>query len=243
MAKKMLYLCLVLAGLLQAMTVQAGNKPDPLEPANRAILKFNDGLDKAIISPVTRVYMAVTPDVVEKHVDLFFANLMGVTSVANSFAQFKFKKGLRHLGRFTVNSTLGVLGVFDVATRWGLNESAEDFGQTLGFWGVPAGPYLVLPLFGPSTLRDTGGLIVDTYSDPVTYYPTDSTANMAVRGVELLATRAGLFRYDALMTGDRYSTMRELYLQNREYQVKDGAVVDTFTDAFEDDSEFLDESF
>lgn len=223
--------------------VQAGNKADPLEPANRVVLKVNDALDAVLIAPVTRFYMAVTPNVVEKHVDLFFANLMGVTSVANSLAQFKFRKGLRHLGRFTVNSTVGLLGIFDVATGLGLNESPEDFGQTLGYWGIPAGPYLVLPLFGPSTLRDTGGLIADIYTDPVSYYPVDPDANLAVRGVDLLATRAGLFRYDALITGDRYSMLRELYLQNREYAVKDGAVEDTFMDTFNDDSEFLDESF
>ena len=103
--------------------VQAGNKADPLEPANRVVLKVNDALDAVLIAPVTRFYMAVTPNVVEKHVDLFFANLMGVTSVANSLAQFKFRKGLRHLGRFTVNSTVGLLGIFDVATGLGLNES------------------------------------------------------------------------------------------------------------------------
>lgn len=243
MLKKVVLFCIMTVGLIQNTAAQAASRVDPFEPANRVVLKVNDALDAVLIAPVARLYMALTPDVVEKHVDLFFSNLTGVTSVANSFAQFKFKKGTRHLGRFTLNSTLGIFGIFDVATGFGLNEPPEDFGQTLGYWGIPTGPYLVLPLLGPSTLRDTGGLIADTYTDPVSYYPYDADANLAVRSVGLLATRAGLFRYDDLINGDRYSMLRELYLQNREYAVADGAVEDTFTDAFDDESEFLDESF
>ena len=217
---------------------------DPFEPVNRVIYSFNDVLDRALMTPAARIYMAVTPNLVEKHVDLFFANLGGVTSIANSFAQFKIRKGVKHLGRFTLNSTVGLLGIFDVATPMGLVATDEDFGQTMAVWGIPAGPYMVLPLLGPSTLRDTGGLGIDSLTDPMTYYPEATTPNLMVRGFDLVATRAGLFKYDALLTGDRYQMMRDLYLQSRIYDIQEGDVEDTFGDSMTDDtSDFLDESF
>ena len=227
-----------------ASQVHEATNIDPLEPMNRITYRMNDALDRTLMTPAAKLYMAVTPNVVEHHITLFFANLGGLTSIANSFAQFKIDKGFRHIGRFTLNSTIGLFGFFDVASDMGLRATPEDFGQTLAVWGVPSGPYLVLPLFGPSTVRDAGGMAIDTFSDPVTYYPEASIPNVAVRSLDLVSTRAGLFKYESMLSGDRYQMLRDLYLQSRIYDIQEGNVVDTFADTeTNEDSEFLDESF
>lgn len=226
------------------MPFQALAKDDPLEPLNRFVFKINDTLDVYLIVPVTKVYQQVTPDFLETRVANFFDNLDGVTSILNSFAQLKVKKGLRHTGQFAINSTAGLLGLFNVARHIGLDEDPEDFGQTLAYWHVPSGPYLVLPVFGPSTIRDAAGLGVDHYSYPLTYARLSQEALAALYGLDLVSTRAELLKFEAILTGDRYEMMRELYLQSREFDILDGEIIDDFSnDENDGDGEFLDESF
>lgn len=210
--------------------------PDPWESWNRKVFVFNDTADRWVFKPVAKTYHLVTPDVVETGVDNVFANLFELSTIFNSLLQAKFGQAASDTGRFLINSTLGLAGLFDVATPLGLEKHNEDFGQTLGYWGVGSGPYLMVPFFGGYTLRSGAGSITHTFlTDPVHYIdPTfDRYATSAAR---LVAKRANLLAAEDLITGDRYSFIRDAYLQQREYLVNDGEVEDTFGEQdFEDD--------
>lgn len=221
---------------------QAYSQDDPFEPINRVVFKFNDVLDQIAIKPAAKAYQAITPAFVEKRVSNFFVNLDGITSIVNSFAQLKFKKGLKHTGQFTINSTFGIFGLFDVASRFGLDEDSEDFGQTLAVWNIPRGPYLVLPIYGPSSFRGLTGLVTDQFTYPLTYYPKNNEQLIALYGLDLLSTRVELLKYESLLSGDKYEMMRDLYLQTREFDILDGEIVDEFSKDF-GEGEFLDETF
>ncbi|BFM06598.1 MlaA family lipoprotein [Halioxenophilus aromaticivorans] len=202
---------------------------DPWEGFNRSMYRFNDALDRAILKPAAKGYKFVTPDPVEKGVSNVFSNLGEVSTILNSMLQWKWKSAAHSTGRFVVNSTLGIVGILDVAGHVGLEKRpGEDFGQTLATWGVGSGPFLVLPFFGPSTVRDGFGTVVDWYSDPVTYADLHSDTRWAIRGVRLVDQRARLLEVEELMSGDRYSFIRDAYLQNRDYLIKDGQVEDDF---------------
>lgn len=238
MTRMILTLCLICStAFLQACaTVDGKGDPnDPLEGFNRAMYSFNDGVDRYVLKPVARGYDAVTPAPVQKGVSNFFSNLDDVVVIVNDLLQFKFKRAARDTGRFLVNSTLGLFGLIDWASDMGLEKNNEDFGQTLGYWGVPEGPYVVLPFLGPSTLRDTGGLYVDTaYLDPVYNelhedWPPPSRENTdAVWGMTILKTidtRAKLLKAEKIMDQaalDPYIFLREAYLQRRKNLVYDG---------------------
>jgi len=212
---------------------------DPWQGFNRVMYSFNSTLDKAIYRPITVGYKAVTPDFVERSVSNVFSNLWDVRNLFNSLLQAKAEKSLNYLGRFLFNSTLGLFGVIDIASGLGLpKDGGEDFGQTLATWGVGSGPYLVLPLFGPSTLRDTGGsFFVDGALDPVPYVDHVPTRN-TLTGVRLLDVRASLLEAEKLISGDEYIFVRNVYLQRREYLINDGEVEDDFGDDFEEDETF-----
>lgn len=203
--------------------------PDPWEPVNRVVFSFNDTVDRFTLKPLARVYDTVTPDVVDDGVSNFFANLAEPKNLVNNTLQGKFRDAGVDTARFLFNTTLGLGGVFDVATRMGLQRNDEDLGQTIGSWGVASGPYVVLPLLGPSTVRDGLARVPEsmagyTYPGEIDHVPTRNVAF----GTDLVDTRAALLSQERLITGDRYRFIRNAYLQNREYKVSDGVVVDDF---------------
>lgn len=214
--------CLMLVGCA-TQPVTKKDPRDPFERFNRATFAFNEAVDRAVARPVARAYRRVTPDVVEKGVSNFMDNLGYPVVIANDLLQGKFVRALRDTGRLLLNTTLGVGGLFDPATAAGLAKNDEDFGQTLGVWGVPSGPYLVLPFLGPSTVRDGFGTVADQFADPRTYIK-DDTVQWSIQALRLVDARARLLSLDATLeeTFDRYSFIRNAYLQRRLYLVTDG---------------------
>ncbi len=203
---------------------------DPYKNINQKVFSFNQSLDDNIARPIAQLYTKVTPDFIERGVANMFDNLDEITNVFNDLLQGKFLQAANDTGRFAINSSLGVAGLFDVASWLSLKKNdGEDFGQTLGYWGVPEGAYLMLPLVGPSSLRDAPSRIVDRITDPLKYID-DSADRMAGSALSLVNTRASLLEYDNLLSGDSYTLVRDVYLQRRAYQVKDGAVEDEFDD-------------
>lgn len=215
------------------------NKPaDPWEGFNRGVFAFNDTVDGAVLKPLAKGYKAVTPDVVETGVSNVFSNLGEVGNIVNGVLQFKLGQASNDTGRFLVNSTFGLAGLFDVAKHMGLEKSSgEDFGQTLAAWGVNSGPYVVLPFLGPTTLRDGVGLPVDSYLNPISHVDHVPTRNTAY-GTELLDTRVSLLAAESAISGDRYSFIRDAYLQRREYLINDGEVEDDFGADLDEDEDF-----
>ena len=200
------------------------NPQDPYEDYNRAMYKFNDTLDKAVIKPVAQGYDAVVPEPISWGISNFFSNLNEITVIINDLLQGKFQQAAHDAGRFGLNTTVGVFGIFDVAGHAGHKKNNEDFGQTLGAWGFEPGAYVVLPLFGPRTVRDSFGLVGDMFTDPVMYVEGDD-ARLALAGIRLIDTRARLLKAGKVLaeaTDDEYAYVRDAYLQRREYLVHDG---------------------
>ena len=207
----------VLAGCASGPTADAR---DPLEPLNRSIYQFNEGVDRAVLKPVATAYVDVTPGPVRAGVGNFFGNLRDIWSALNALLQARPREAVENTMRFAVNTTLGFAGVLDIASEMGLERTKLDFGQTLGRWGVPDGPYLVLPLLGPSSLRDTAALPVDAQGDAlgsVGHVPTRNELTV-LRVVDQRASllRAGEMLEDAAL--DPYSFVRDSYLQRRQSQ-------------------------
>ncbi|PWK49961.1 MlaA family lipoprotein [Pleionea mediterranea] len=227
----------MLIGTLLTACASKGNTVDPYESFNRKVYSFNRAIDKAVIKPVAEGYKAVTPDPVEAGVDNFFSNLGDIGNFVNNLLQFKVTGATSDLGRFLINSTLGLGGLFDPASAMGLEKHDEDFGQTLATWGVEPGPYLMLPFLGPSTLRDTASMPADNYFDPVSYLEDDS-AQYSLKGIRLLVKRAELLELEQQIENalDEYSFIRDAYLQNRKYKVYDGDL--PFEDDFGCDPEY-----
>lgn len=205
------------------------HNPDPWEPVNRAVFRFNDTLDTYALKPVAKGYDRVMPQFLNDGVTNVFNNLGEPKNLINNVLQGKIEDAGVDLARFLMNTTIGVVGVFDVATRMGLQRNDEDFGQTLGAWGVESGPYVMLPLFGPSTLRDGSafaaeGLAGYNYGAQMDHVPSRNTA----AAVDVVDTRAGLLSQERLIRGDKYRFIRNAWLQNREYKVRDGLVEDEF---------------
>ena len=202
---------------------------DPYEGFNRKIFGFNDGLDRYILKPVTKGYQAITPDFIERGVSNFFSNLSEVGSLVNATLQGKPSQGAKHTGRFLINSTLGLAGLFDVAKHMHLEKTdPEDFGQTLAVWGVDSGPYIVLPILGSSTIRGGVSIPVNSALDPLTYYPEDETVRLGLNALEIIDLRARLLKAEEFITGDRYLFIRDAYLQRREFLINDGKIEDDF---------------
>ena len=214
----------IIALLLNSVNIaKADENDDPLEPINRAIFEFNEVVDDNILEPVAKGYKYVTPDPVEKGISNFFSNLGEMNTIANDLLQLKFQQAAKDSLRFVVNSTIGVLGIFDVATPLGLSKNKEDFGQTLGFWGVPNGPYLVLPFLGPSSFRDAPGTFVDYEMSPMEQLHHEE--RQTLRLINIVETRAKLLRATKILDAaakDKYIFIRESYLQKRESLVRDG---------------------
>lgn len=201
---------------------------DPLEGINRGIYRFNDVADRAVIKPVATAYKNATPSPIRKGISNFFSNLGTLTTILNDLLQFKFSHAFSDTGRFVINTTFGIAGFFDVASMNNIEKRREDFGQTLGYWGVGSGPYLVLPFLGPSTLRDTTGLVFDTAtSDPITYTHNIGEVRLhnQLRLVQFIDRRADLLTATDLVDEaalDPYVFMRDAYLQRRANLIKDG---------------------
>ncbi|UVL27917.1 MlaA family lipoprotein [Pseudomonas donghuensis] len=219
----------VCAGVLLAPVVaaQAATEEDPWESINRPIFRFNDTVDTYALKPLAQGYQAVTPQFLEDGIHNMFRNLGDVTNLANNVLQLKPHAAGVDTARLIVNTTFGIGGFFDVGTTMGLQRNDEDFGQTLGYWGVGSGPYVMLPLLGPSTVRDAIAKYPDTYTEPYRYIDHVPTRNTAM-AVDVVDTRASLLSAEKLIKGDKYIFIRNAYLQNREFKVKDGEVVDDF---------------
>ncbi|MFM8342599.1 MAG: VacJ family lipoprotein [Methylomonas sp.] len=203
-------------------------KHDPYEGFNRSMYDFNMAVDKTLLKPVANGYKAVTPVFVQSRVSNFFTNLKGINVVINDLLQGKFKQSASDAGRFTTNSTIGLLGLFDVASDFGFESNVEDFGQTLAVWGVDQGPYLVLPLFGPTTLRDGTAIVFDKAANPGTYVPGSGI----VEGISDRANAEGALNFIDEAALDPYVFMRESFLQYRTSLVNDGK---TDSSAYDED--------
>ena len=200
---------------------------DPLEEINRTTLKINKTLDSAIATPVATLYQKVTPDFIEVGIYNVISNVDDINISLNNILQGKIKEGLSDIARFTVNSTLGLGGFIDVASKMGLQKHNEDFGQTLGFWGVPHGPYIMLPGLGPSSLRDTVGMIPDAFLSPRILLNHEPTI-YSLKFLDLIDTRARYLGLENIVIGDEYLFVKDAYYQNREFDSLDGEVEDDF---------------
>jgi phospholipid-binding lipoprotein MlaA len=220
---KSFIMTMLAAGML-AGCATSGNPKDPIEGFNRAMFAFNEGLDAAIIKPVATGYEAVLPSPIRTGVTNFFSNIEDVFIGVNNLLQGKLPQAASDLGRVVINTTIGLLGVLDIASDAGLEKHDEDFGQTFGRWGVGNGAYVVLPLFGSRTARDTVGLILDSAVDPVREHKPKGTRN-AVVVLRLVNKRANFLAADKVVEEaalDKYSYMRDAYLQRRRNLIHDG---------------------
>jgi phospholipid-binding lipoprotein MlaA len=223
--------------LLSGCASTNASKADPFEGMNRATYAFNDVVDENILKPVAKGYQAVTPGFFRAGVSNVFTNVGEVATALNSLLQGKTADAASDAGRFLVNSTLGVLGLFDVATPMGLEKHNEDFGQTLGKWGVSSGPFLMLPLMGPSTIRDVSGRAVDSYAGYSRYVGHIPTRNSTF-GLEIIDLRANLLGASSTLDTaalDKYQFVRDAYLQRRLRNVYDGSAPQAKLDQLEDD--------
>ncbi len=196
---------------------------DPFERWNRGVYKFNDVLDRAVAKPVAKTYVRVVPHPLRTGVSNFFSNLDTPTVLVNDLLQGKLRAAANDLGRFLLNSTVGLGGLLDPATQIGMDRNDEDFGQTLGVWGVHAGPFIELPLLGPSDLRDAPARAVDTYTNPQ-HYLSNTDVRYGLYGLELIKKRADLLHLDATLKNvyDPYTFIRDAYLQQRAYEISGG---------------------
>ena len=219
-------LTLMLAGTVLAGCATTASTPeDPWEGMNRSIYAFNDKADRYALKPVAQGYQAVTPLPARTGISNFFGNLNDVWTGFNNLLQGKPKSTLEDLGRFTVNTTVGILGFFDVASEVGLEKHEEDFGQTLAVWGVPDGPYLVLPLFGPSNVRDAGGMVVDRGVFSINYAIENVPARNSLTALRAVNARANLLGAETTLDEaslDKYVFMRTFYMQHRRDEIYDG---------------------
>lgn len=214
---------LLASALLSGCAVN-GDRRDPIEPLNRGIYQFNETVDKALIKPVAQGYNEVLPQPVRTSVSNFFSNLDDVLVIFNDLLQFKLTQAVSDFSRVLWNTTVGVLGLFDVSSSMGLEKHNEDFGQTLGYWGIANGPYLMLPILGPSSLRDTLGRVVDWQVDPLVQHYNVAERNTA-SVIKMEDMRARLLKTDKVLDEaaiDPYVFLRDAYLQRRRALVYDG---------------------
>jgi phospholipid-binding lipoprotein MlaA len=198
-------------------------KPDPsdrFERVNRSVYTFNRAIDHAVVRPVARAYVKITPAPVRSSISNFFANLDYPVTIVNDFLQGKFHDGLSDVGRFGVNTVIGIGGLFDPASHWGMEKHNEDFGLTLGTWGLHSGPYLMLPILGPSTVRDAPARVADRFMTPTSYLNNTGVEVGAFVG-KGVTTRAGILDTDRMIDSafDPYAFVRDAWLQRREYQI------------------------
>ncbi len=222
---------LVLVSLLSLMAAGCASQPaqltdpqsDPWEPFNRKVYTFNEGLDQAILKPIAKGYDKIMPDAPQRGVRNFFHNLSFPLTFVNLILQGRFEDSLTATGRFFMNSTVGLLGFFDVASREGIADPDEDFGQTMAVWGWKKSRYLVVPLLGPNTVRDLGGRVAGTYVSPVSYLARKEHEYRPLI-IDIISLRASLLPFDKDIeeAHDPYVLVRDAYLQNREFNIYNG---------------------
>jgi phospholipid-binding lipoprotein MlaA len=223
--EKKLCALLLLAGSLAGCAASGGNPADPLENVNRKVFAFNDAADRYALTPVAKGYRFVLPGFVRTGIANFFSNLEDVWVSVNDVLQGKFQEGMEDATRVLFNSTFGIAGLFDFASDVGLPKRSEDFGQTLAVWGVTSGPYVVLPFFGPSTFRDGFGLLVDGRADLVYRVVDDVPLRNSIWATRAVSSRANLLDASSVLEQaalDRYSFVRDAWLQRRRDLIYDG---------------------
>ena len=228
----------VMALMLLAPLAHAGaeeQQRDPWEPFNRSMFEFNEFLDRYLLRPTAVAYQKVTPHWLDLAITNVFSNLRDVRTLANELLQLKGYRAANTGGRILVNSTVGLLGLVDIASQVGAPRTVEDFGQTLVHYGVPQGPFLMVPLLGPSTVTAAAGFYPDSYLAPLSYM--EERTQWVALGVDAVDTRADLIAAEGLIVGDRYTFVRNAYLQARDFQINDGKVEDDpfLNDDFVDD--------
>ena len=230
--KLIINICLIVLPL-SSVSLLSDEINDPFENLNRKIFELNENLDKKIAKPVAETYSKVPPKI-KKGISNFFNNIEEVDTFVNQMLQGKPKQSINDLSRFIINSSVGLGGFIDVASRIGLDRHEEDFGQTLAVWGVDQGPYIMLPILGPSTLRDTFSRPVSSFLS-VTFHMTDTDVNIALKGIDAIETRERLLDVESLLSGDKYSFVKDAYIQSMNYEIKDGIdVEDEFIDDMDD---------
>ena len=211
----------VLVALAGCASGPSANPTDPLEPFNRNMMRFNEGVDSIVLKPTATLYKEALPPLVRTGVSNFFGNLGDAWSFVNSLLQFKFQNAAENIMRFNFNTVFGFGGILDIASEMNIERHREDFGQTLGRWGVPAGPYLVLPLLGPSTVRDALAFPIDRRGDPVR--EVDPAGNrLAFDTLRIVDRRSNLLRAGAVLDEaslDKYSFTRDAHLQRRRAEI------------------------
>jgi phospholipid-binding lipoprotein MlaA len=222
-----LSLLVACAGLLLLPAMAQANEEDPWQGYNRFMYRVNDHVDAYTLKPLAKGYQAVTPQFFEDGVRNVYRNIGDVANLANNLLQGKLHDAGVDGSRLIFNTTFGLLGFFDVGSAMGLQRNDEDFGQTMGVWGLNSGPYVVLPLLGPSTVRDAFAKVPDSMLVAPAFIDHVPTRNV-VRGVQTLDLRASLLSAERLIIGDKYIFIRNAYLQNREFKVRDGEVEDDF---------------
>jgi len=202
------------------------SEDDPWERFNRPVFRFNHTVDTYALKPLAQGYQKITPGFLQRGIHNMFLNMGEAVNLTNNLLQGKPRAAGIDTSRFLFNTTFGLLGFFDVGSKMGLPRSDEDFGQTLAAWGVGSGPYLVLPFFGPSTLRDAPAKLPDYFLTPSPYLEPE--IRFGLTALNTLDTRARLLSAEGMMDGDRYTFIRTVYLQNREYKIHDGEIEDDF---------------
>lgn len=226
---RILLLCLLVLPTSMVVAEEEERNADPLEAINRPLFELNNKLDQYLLRPVAKGYDWIMPGFAKRGVGNLFANMYDFNSAINGALQGRFAGAAQGGGRFLVNSTLGLAGLFDVATPMGIRPYRTDFGHTLAIWGFDSGPYLMVPFFGPRTIRSGTGTVFDVYTSIPTYIDNVPVRN-SLFGLELIDGRARLLQADELLSGDAYIFVRDAYLQQRETFVNDGVVQDDFSD-------------
>ena len=217
------------ASLFSCSSVAASQTSDPWLEANTYVFKWNDYFDQLVVKPTAFAYTTFLPRFMRQGIGNFFSNVDDINVLANDILQLKFAAAAGDSGRLLVNSTVGVAGFLDVASRVGLRKNEEDFGQTLAAWGMGSGPYVMLPVFGASTVRDSFGLVIDTVFNPLQLVE-DRSLRLGLFLLDETDSRSDVLALDELITGNRYLFIREAYLQRREYLINDGVLDDPFGD-------------
>ena len=225
---KRVVLLVVTTALVGCASIPAGVEPsphDPWESFNRSVFEFNEGLDAYLLKPVVAGYRFILPEFVRQGIYNFFSNYSDIYTALFNLLQGRLDYAFNDLMRVAVNTTMGLGGLLDLATPGGLEKHKEDWGQTLGVWGVPAGPYVVLPFFGPSNVRDAFGTVADLESDYLFRFLPDVALRNSVTGLRVVNARNTYYEAGDLLDGaaiDKYSFMRDAYIQRREYQINEG---------------------
>ena len=222
--------------ILFLVTAKLYSEEDPWKSLNENTHNFNEVLDRTIATPLAKGYLYITPDFLEIGVTNFIANVEDVKIGLNNILQGNLKLGISDFSRVVINSSIGLGGLFNIASSFGLEKHDEDFGQTLAVWGVPDGPYLVLPGLGPSNLRDTLGIIPDSFFSPTLALDDDKTS-YTYTAIDIVETRSRYLGFDTLIIGNKYLFLKDTYIQKRKFDINNGLLEDEF-DEFDELDEF-----